>query len=862
MRKINITFLIISTLLLSSVLFAQTDIFKRSAIIPNDTLDVGGWGEAIVGVDFDGDGLKEIYAVNNDWSDLAGLDWIPRIYKYENSGNGWEIVWSTRLPIEAQNTWPPFTSGDWDKDGKMEIIWGPVNNFGAGDSIYPRIVVFESKGDGSDVMGIDNGDGTFKPNASWTIIDTPNYNLRPFRWHLYDIDSDGTDEIIFSGRAGNEKFGVVSVDDIPDNGDGSESWTLETSALDTNLTVAGTIFYDIAVLDSVILLLQDGGNVVPIVYSNGVYTSLPAVAGGLPTGSWKSSVTVDIDNDGTKEVIANGYGSAAPKTFLLQFSNGVLTTTEIANLSSLVGAGGRLYGGDAGDVDADGYLDYVFGTRGGIPNAAIYRVEYQGGPITDPSSYYTSRIDEMLFASGGRYDVVKLGNLDGDSDMEIVYSGIPATAVVPLVILDRMEVSNLYSIAEAKADELGNDYIPDMLGQTVTVSGVVLNKSLSGSSTQVFIQDPTGGLQLFASGKPAPEILKVGNRVLVTGKVAQYRGLNEIEITDPATDIVLVDSGRVVIPKVVTIDEYIANAEKLEGTLIKVNGVAKTESSPAWPAAGSDANLTVWTGHGTTLIARVDKDTDVDEGAEPTWPISAVGVSTQFTSAAAVYNDGYQITILNYADITQNVSVAPLPYFALYTPGDGSTISITDSAETFTVGWQAATDLNNDIIGYQFVALPEVYTATTVEPSITVSAEEILGLMAGADSITFNWTVLVLDANSQSAACKDTFTVTFVNDILVGVDNVIPSEFFVDQNYPNPFNPTTTISFGLPEQSVVDLKIYDILGREVATIINNKLLKAGSFTYNFDASNLASGTYIYRLSSNNNIVTKKMLLLK
>ncbi|MBI1931718.1 MAG: T9SS type A sorting domain-containing protein [Ignavibacteriales bacterium] len=861
MRKLRNTFLIISTLLFTSVQFAQTDIFVRSAVIPNDTLDVGGWGGAISGVDFDGDGLKEIYAVNNDWSDLAGLDWIPRIYKYENSSSGWEVVWSTRLPLEAQNTWPAFTYGDWDSDGNMEIIWGPVNNSGAGDSIYPRIIVFESKGDGSDVMGIDNGDGTYKPNAMWTINDEPNYNLRPFRWHLYDIDSDGQQELIFAGRAGNEKFGVVSVDNIPDDGDGSETFTLEESALDTNLTVGGSIFYDIAVLDSVILLIQDGGNVVPVVYSNGKYTSLPAVAAGVPTGSWKSSVTVDIDKDGTNEVIVNGYGSSAPKTFLLQFANGVLTTTEIANLTPYVGAGGRLYGGDAGDLDSDGNLDYVFGTRGGSPNAAIYRLEYQGGSITDPASYYVSRIDELLFQSGGRYDVVSLGNLDDDSDLEIVYSGIPATDVVPLVVLDRMDVDNLYAIGEAKGDESGDD-IPDMLGQTVTVSGVVLNKSLDANSMQIFIQDPTGGIQLFSSGNPAPADLKVGDRVLATGKVAQYRGLNEIEVTSPALDVVKVDSGRIVIPKVVTIDQYLANAEALEGTLIKIEGVAKTGDSPAWPAAGSNANLTLWTGHGTTIIGRVDKDTDVDEGAEPVWPISAVGVSTQFTSAAAVYNDGYQITFLNYADITANVQVGPLPYFALLTPANNSTISITDSAETFNVGWEAATDLNNDVIGYQFVVLPEVFSAQSVEPHLTVSATDILGLMAGADSITFSWTVLVLDANSKSASSMDTFTVTFVNDILVGVENVIPSKFFVDQNYPNPFNPTTTIKFGLPEQAVVDLKIYDILGREVATIINNKTLKAGSFEYSFDASKLASGTYIYRLTSNNNVVTKKMLLLK
>ncbi|MCB9250635.1 MAG: VCBS repeat-containing protein [Ignavibacteriales bacterium] len=144
MRKLKVTFLILVTMFLTSALFAQTDLFKRSAIIPVDSNDIGGIGGVITGVDFDGDGFKEIYSVNNDWSDVAGKDWTPRIHKYENSGSGWVEVWGTELTfLGAQNTWPALTYGDWDGDGKMEIIFGPVNNGGAGDSIYTRLVVYE-----------------------------------------------------------------------------------------------------------------------------------------------------------------------------------------------------------------------------------------------------------------------------------------------------------------------------------------------------------------------------------------------------------------------------------------------------------------------------------------------------------------------------------------------------------------------------------------------------------------------------------------------------------------------------------------------------------------------------------------------
>lgn len=90
---------------------------------------------------------------------------------------------------------------------------------------------------------------------------------------------------------------------------------------------------------------------------------------------------------------------------------------------------------------------------------------------------------------------------------------------------------------------------------------------------------------------------------------------------------------------------------------------------------------------------------------------------------------------------------------------------------------------------------------------------------------------------------------------------VIPTKYDLAQNYPNPFNPSTKISFSLPQADVVTLKIYDILGSEVATLVNGKM-EAGKYEINFDASNLPSGAYIYRIQTNNFQSTKKMMLLK
>jgi hypothetical protein len=92
---------------------------------------------------------------------------------------------------------------------------------------------------------------------------------------------------------------------------------------------------------------------------------------------------------------------------------------------------------------------------------------------------------------------------------------------------------------------------------------------------------------------------------------------------------------------------------------------------------------------------------------------------------------------------------------------------------------------------------------------------------------------------------------------------VIPDNYQLSQNYPNPFNPSTRIRFALPTSGTVSLKVYDILGHEAAVIVNNMQLNSGTFTYDFNGENLATGIYFYSLYVDNNKVdTKKMVLVK
>jgi hypothetical protein len=93
------------------------------------------------------------------------------------------------------------------------------------------------------------------------------------------------------------------------------------------------------------------------------------------------------------------------------------------------------------------------------------------------------------------------------------------------------------------------------------------------------------------------------------------------------------------------------------------------------------------------------------------------------------------------------------------------------------------------------------------------------------------------------------------------INTQIPNDYSLSQNYPNPFNPVTKINFSLPKNGLVTLKVYDVLGKEVKTLVN-EVKNAGTYVVDFSGTSLSSGTYFYRLESNGFVETKKMMLIK
>jgi subtilisin-like proprotein convertase family protein len=154
-----------------------------------------------------------------------------------------------------------------------------------------------------------------------------------------------------------------------------------------------------------------------------------------------------------------------------------------------------------------------------------------------------------------------------------------------------------------------------------------------------------------------------------------------------------------------------------------------------------------------------------------------------------------------------------------------------------------------------------VTTPSYLPPWGFVKPISIFGNFTGA-TVNGTWLIKCVDGFAGDAGVLQGWGIRFNN--VVSSDpsgSVIPSRFNLYQNYPNPFNPMTKIKFDLPKDVNVSVRIYDILGREVLVIADG-FYKAGSYSINFDGSNLSTGTYFYRIQAGDYTDTKKMVLVK
>jgi DNA/RNA endonuclease YhcR with UshA esterase domain len=407
-------------------------------------------------------------------------------------------------------------------------------------------------------------------------------------------------------------------------------------------------------------------------------------------------------------------------------------------------------------------------------------------------------------------------------------TGVGGYEVLPRFITDFM--SHVISIDSART------ITPDM--DTVMITGVTISPNFQTVNRSYYIWDGTGGIVTYKGGLNSPA-LKLGDSVMITGTTHIYNGLLEFQpLTD--TSLVVLDSNAVLPqPEEVSISEFNTNGEMYESHLIEIKGLSLADGT--WPTSG---NATLHLNNGTdTVVAYLDSDMKLFDSPEPIWPVDLIGIGSQYSSTGV---GGYQILprfISDFMEVTQ-VPVELTSFSAKIVEGK---VMLT---------WQTATEINNS--GFEI--------QRSADGKNFVKIGFVNGHGSTVEKNSYSFSDKFQSAGIYYRLKQIDYDGSFKYSDVVQVTSMVPKEFSLKQNYPNPFNPTTVISYDLPVDSKVVLKVYDILGNEVATLVNGEEA-AGTYNIIFGAQNmnhrqLSSGIYFYKLETGKYTAIKKMMLLK
>ena len=171
-----------------------------------------------------------------------------------------------------------------------------------------------------------------------------------------------------------------------------------------------------------------------------------------------------------------------------------------------------------------------------------------------------------------------------------------------------------------------------------------------------------------------------------------------------------------------------------------------------------------------------------------------------------------------------------------------------------TLTWETATELNN--MGFD--------VERSADGRSFIKIADVTGKGTTTEKQQYNFTDNTINGEGKLfyRLKQIDYDGTFTYSEVISVEySAVPVEFSLSQNYPNPFNPVTTIKFGIPKEVPVTLKIYDALGAEVETIVDQKL-EPGYYKYQWVGSKFASGVYFYRITAGSFVSTKKLMILK
>ncbi len=799
--------------------------------------------------DLDGDGYGDIAVANRNSSTVS---------IFMNNGDG---TFATKQDVATGYIPNAVFGGDLDGDGDIDLAF--PNQFDDTVSIL-----------------LNNGDGTFAAHVDYAA------GSQPTSVYIYDLDGDGDNDVVVT----NYESDTVSI--FMNNGNGTFATKVDVATGDSPYSVFisdldGDGYGDLAVANLF-------SHTVSILMNNGDGTFAAKV--DVATGSNPNSVFIyDLDADGDGDLaVAN---SSSNNISILK-NNGDGTFAPRNDIES-IGGNSSIF---VSDIDGDGHGDLVVAV---YSHDRVHVFPNNGdGTFAAHTSY---AVEDETYA-------VFVSDLDNDGDGDFVAANHSSANISILY--------NIHMTLEITGDEGWRMMTPpgtdlsygDLLrgfwtqGFTgAAYPGGTSNVYTWNEATQSYVSIADAGTE------PAPGtgyIVYVyddqdndGTPDGFPKSVRWPRIQNASSINAPVT---WTDSG--------------SPAMKGWNLIGNPFGATINWGAPSgWTKTNLDAAFYVWDhssgGIGSYLSWNGSSGTLPDGKIAP-WQgfwvkanaAPALSMTTAVQSTGGVFhkeNPMPQLTLElvkgairnqaivmfnEQADIERDgmdaYKLASLNanFLSLYTQlSDGTALDINalpaDLSDIVSIPLDiAGSNLNGEYeLGWSLDAFPSDWVLTlkdnhtgvdvnlTESTSITFQVEESakkeIDVDPGVQSPEHKMMSPRVMKAAEGASTRFTLTIHPGTTVSTEPGSQLPKEFGLSQNFPNPFNPSTVIGFQLPVDSRVDLQVYDMLGRQVATLASGQM-NAGRHSVTFNAENLASGMYIYRLVAGNTVLTKKLTLIK
>jgi YVTN family beta-propeller protein len=443
--------------------------------------------------------------------------------------------------------------------------------------------------------------------------------------------------------------------------------------------------------------------------------------------------------------------------------------------------------------------------------------------------------------------------IDGNADTLLV--NIPLGASSGYGIAANATTNRIYV-----ADNSGNARLIVINGATntvltpITLSGSPYGVAVNESTNQIYVTDGSSSLFVINGSTNAVTTVSVGN------------GVRNLAI-NPVTNRVYVSNYNDNSISVVntTTNTLVTTIPSCGGGFIAVN--TNTNKIYSTLSGGNKVNVIDGSTNTVTTTVNVGNNT---EGIDVNTTTNRVYVANRDDNSVSIIDGSTNIVIGSPVTVgTYPVGLAVNPVTnRIYTTNEGNyTVSSINANLTLPVElssftakaiptavqliWTTATEKNN--------------AGFSIERSSDAKTFATIGFLKGFGTTTEPKTYNFTDRNASGKVTYRLKQIDFDGKYeyskTVEAEAATPKAFSLEQNYPNPFNPTTNVGYVIPLTSAVTLRVYDVLGREVATLVNTTQ-SAGRYEVAFEASKFASGVYFYRLQAGNFSEMKKMLLVK